>query len=106
MTEIWTFDGNRFAARHPTGGAGFAGLKRVVSQKCGDSGQVIDAGRGVPFLPIDDGQFVAADPFCDFGLLEAEIEAALADRLANGFWSGRIPFLFGKVRPMQATHPT
>jgi hypothetical protein len=72
-------------------------LERIESEKFDHSGGVIDAGRTVSFLPIDDRHLVAADHFGGVDLPKSEIKPTLPDRLAQGLRIGRIALRLSKM---------
>ena len=80
--------------------------QRVESQEFDHFTHVIVSGRGVSLLPIDDRHLVAADYFGHVDLAELEVKAALADFLAQGFWSGRVALFLDRVGPPWTTHPS
>jgi hypothetical protein len=72
-------------------------LERIKSEKFDDFGHVVNARRGISFLPIHYRHLIAPDDFGHVNLAEVEVEPTLADFLAQGFWGGWVALFLCRV---------
>ena len=76
----------------------------IESEEFDHASHVIDRGSAVSLLPVDHGEFVAADHSRRFELGQVEVEPALPDVLTEGLRACGVPGFLPKVGALFATN--